>query len=57
MALVDKQIQSFDQNLKSSKDDGTSAVGKTFTGSGRAPSIGKGGDMKRSVRYIKSFFL
>lgn len=57
MALVDKQIQNFDQNLKSTKDDVTSAVGKTFTGSGRAPNKGKGGVIQRSVKYLKSFFL
>lgn len=41
MALVDKQIQNFDQNLKSMKDDVTSAVGKTFTRAARAPNKGK----------------
>lgn len=43
MALVDKQIQNFDQNLKLTKDGITSAVGKTFTGAARAPNKGKGG--------------
>lgn len=41
MALIDKQIQNFDQNLRFTKDDVTSAVGKIFTGSGRAPNKGK----------------
>lgn len=57
IALIDKQMQNFGQNLNSTKDDVTSAVGKTFTGSGWAPNKGKGGDMKRSVKYLKSFFL
>lgn len=51
MALVDKQVENFDQYLKSTKDDVTSAVGKTFTGSGRATNI------QRSVKYLKSFLL
>lgn len=36
MALVDKQVENFGHSLKSTKDDVTSAVGKAFTGSGRA---------------------
>lgn len=57
MSLVDKQIQNFDHNLKLTKDDVTSAVGKTFTGSGRAPNEGKGGVFERGVKYLNSFFV
>lgn len=57
MSLVDKQIQNFDHNLKLTKDDVTSAVGKTITGSGRAPNEGKGGVFERGVKYLNSFFV
>lgn len=57
MALVDKQIQHFDQNLKLTKDDFTLAVGKAFTCYGRALKKEKGGVNQRSVKYLKSFFL
>lgn len=56
MALVDKQIQNFDQNLKLTKDDVTSATGKTFTGYGRAPNKGKGSIVQRGVKYLRSLF-
>ena len=57
MALVDKHISDFDQNLQSTKDDVTSAVGKTFQGSGRAPNQRKGNAFQRGVSYLKSFFV
>lgn len=57
MALVDKQVENFDHSLKSTKDDVTSAVGKAFTGSGRAPNKRKAGIMQRGLGYLKSFFM
>lgn len=56
MALIDKQIHNFDQNLRLTKDDVTSAVGKTFTGSGRAPNKGKSSIVQRGVRFVRSLF-
>lgn len=56
MALVDEQVQNFDQNIKSMKDDVKSAVGKTFTGPGRAPNKGKGNIVQRGVRFVRSLF-
>lgn len=57
MALVDKQVENFDHSLKSTKDDVTSAVGKAFTVSGRAPNKRKVGTMQRGLGYLKSFFM
>ncbi|XP_062572462.1 uncharacterized protein LOC134234415 [Saccostrea cucullata] len=54
MALVDKHIENFDQSLRLAKNDVTSAVGKTFRGSGRAPKSGN--IVQRGVSYLKSFF-
>lgn len=56
MALVDKQVENFDHSLKSTKDDVTSAVGKAFTGSGRAPNKRKTGIFQRGLGYLQSFF-
>lgn len=56
MALVDKQVENFDQSLKSTKDYVTSAVGKAFTGSGRAPNKRKTGILQRGLGYLQSFF-
>ncbi|XP_056014684.1 uncharacterized protein LOC125674781 isoform X2 [Ostrea edulis] len=56
MALVDKQVENFDQNFRLTKGDISSAVGKTFEGSGRAPKKGKGNVLMRGVSYLKSFF-
>lgn len=51
MDLVNKQVENFHQGLKLTKDDVTSAVGKAFTGSGRAPNKRKTG-----IGFLQSFF-
>jgi hypothetical protein len=56
MALVTEHVENFDENFRLTKDDISSAVGKTFAASERAPKKGKGSLIQRGVNYLRSFW-
>ncbi|XP_062611155.1 uncharacterized protein LOC134273000 [Saccostrea cucullata] len=56
MALVDKDVESFSQNIKVTRKNIQSATGKTFTRSRRVRVVKGGNVFSRGLNYVKKLF-